>query len=72
MSGLVGHFKIKYMFFCEKTYKKSIMLGGKIIRVAAFKLVSTKSFVFPRLKVQKYVRIYESCTLPRFVVKQLV
>ena len=71
MSGLVGHFKIKYMFFCEKTYKKSIMLGGKI-RVAAFKLVSTKSFVFPRLKVQKNVRIYESCTLPRFVVKQLV
>ena len=47
------------------------MLGGKI-RVAAFKLVSTKSFVFPRLKVQKYVGIYESCTLPRFVVKQLV
>ena len=50
MCGFVGHFKIKDTFFVKKAYKKSIMLGEKI-RVAALKLVSTKSFVFPRLKV---------------------
>ena len=35
--------------FCVKNLYKSMTLGGKI-RVAAFKLVNTKSFVFPRLK----------------------
>ena len=49
LCGFVGHFKIKHVF-CKKTYKKSLKLGGKI-RAAAFKLVSTKSFVFLRLKV---------------------
>ena len=44
----LAHFKIKYMF-CVKHLYKSITLGGKI-RVAALKLVNTKSFVFPRLK----------------------
>ena len=47
------HFKIKYIICVQKQLvNKSITLRGKA-RVAAFKLVNTKSFAFPRLKVLK-------------------
>ena len=48
-----AHFKIKYIIRVQKQLvKNSITLGGKV-RVAAFKLVNTKPFAFPRLKVLK-------------------
>ena len=43
--------------FCVKNLNKSMTLEGKI-RVAAFKFVNTKSFVFPRLKA--YEKIYKN------------
>ena len=44
---------MKYIICVQKQLvKKSVTLGGKVW-VAAFTLVNTKSFAFPRLKVLK-------------------
>lgn len=58
--------------FCVKHLHNSIMLGEKI-SVAPLKLVNTKIVCLSKTKsLKKHLKIYESCIVPRFAVKQIV